>query len=118
MSKDEPERYSEQEFEGLVRSALDDLPAELQRPLENVAIVVSDRGAENHAYGLYVGVRKGGSGFFGGGGLPDEIMIFRDTLVRTSEPTQRSCAEGHPDRGHEVGHYFGFDEAGVRKLGL
>ncbi len=119
MSKDEPERYSEQEFEGLVRSALDDLPAELQRALENVAIVVSDRGAENHAYGLYVGVRKGGSGFFGGGGLPDEIMIFRDTLVRDfgADPKILRAKVTQTVR-HEVGHYFGFDEAGVRKLGL
>ena len=47
--------YSEREFEELVSSALDELPPELQRPLEHVAIVVSDRGAENHAYGMYVG---------------------------------------------------------------
>ena len=51
---------SEQEFEALVGSALDELPAEFQRALERVAIVVSDRGAENHAYGMYVGARLGG----------------------------------------------------------
>src|SRR5208282_2374519 len=74
--------YSEQEFEELVRSALDELPPEFQRALEDVAIVVSDRGEENHAYGMYVGSRLGGVPFFGGGGLPDEVLIFRDTLVR------------------------------------
>jgi len=72
MSKGKPKHYSEQEFEGLVRSALDDLPAEFQRALENLAIVVSDRGAEHHAYGMYVGLKMGGSAFFGGGGPPDE----------------------------------------------
>ena len=74
--------YSEREFEELVRSALDELPVEFQRALEDVAIVVSDRGDENHAYGMYVGSRLGGEPFFGGGGVPDEILIFRDTLVR------------------------------------
>ena len=112
-------QYSEQEFEALVRSAIEELPAEFQRALEKVAIVVSDRGAENHAYGLYVGARKGGTGFFGGGGIPDEILIFRDTLVRDygNDPKELRRQVNETVR-HEVGHYFGFDEAGVRKLGL
>jgi predicted Zn-dependent protease with MMP-like domain len=112
-------RYSEQRFEELVRSALDDLPAELQRALENVAIVVSDRGAEHHAYGLYVGFKMGGRSFFGGGGSPDEILIFRDTLVRDfGDDPERLRLKVTQTVRHEVGHYFGFDEAGVRRLGL
>jgi predicted Zn-dependent protease with MMP-like domain len=111
--------YSEQEFEELVRSALDDLPIEFERALENVAVVVSDRGAEHHAYGMYVGLKQGGTGFFGGGGLPDEILIFRDTLVRDfgEDPALLRSKVTQTVR-HEVGHHFGFDEAGVRKLGL
>jgi len=80
MSK--PRHYGEQEFEALVSSALDELTSEFQRALEHVAVVVSDRDAENHAYGMYVGSRMHGSAYFGGGGMPDEILIFRDTLVR------------------------------------
>lgn len=111
--------YSEQEFEELVRSALDELPTEFQRALENVAIVVSDRGAEHHAYGEYVGTKMHGRSYVGGGGLPDEILIFRDTLVRDfgADPERLRSQVGHTVR-HEVGHYFGFDEAGVRRLGL
>lgn len=111
--------YSEQEFEELVGSALDELPIEFQRALEHVAVVVSDRGAENHAYGMYVGARLGGMPFFGGGGLPDEILIFRDTLVRDfgdgREPLRLHVIQ---TVRHEVGHHLGFDETGVRKLGL
>ncbi len=111
--------YSEQEFEELVRAALDELPTEFQRALENVAIVVSDRGAEDHAYGEYLGSRMHGSSYFGGGGPPDEILIFRDTLVRDfgADPASLRAKVGQTVR-HEVGHYFGFDEAGVRRLGL
>jgi predicted Zn-dependent protease with MMP-like domain len=111
--------YSEQEFEELVRSALDELPIEFQRALEHVAIVVSDRGAENHAYGMYVGSKRGGTPFFGGGGLPDEILIFRDTLVRDfgNDPERLRLHVIQTVR-HEVGHHLGFDETGVRKLGL
>jgi predicted Zn-dependent protease with MMP-like domain len=111
--------YSEQGFEELVRSAIDDLPAEFQRALENVAIVVSDRGAENHAYGMYVGMRMNGGSFFGGGGTPDEILIFRDTLVRDfGDDPRRLRAKVTQTVLHEVGHHFGFDEEGVRRLGL
>lgn len=117
MSK--PRHYSEQEFESLVSSALDELPVEFQRALENVAIVVSDRGNENHAYGMYVGSKLGGTQFFGGGGLPDEIMIFRDTLVRDfGEDPNRLRLHVIQTLRHEVGHHFGFNESGVRKLGL
>jgi predicted Zn-dependent protease with MMP-like domain len=111
--------YSEKEFEALVSSALDELPTEFQKALEHVAVVVSDRGAENHTYGMYVGSRLGGNPFFGGGGMPDEILIFRDTLVRDfgDDPNQ---LRKHVTKTvlHEVGHHLGFDEAGVRKLGL
>src|ERR1700678_530509 len=117
MSK--PRHYSEQEFEALVGSALDELPSEFQRALEHVAVVVSDRGAENHAYGMYVGSRMRGTAYFGGGGLPDEILIFRDTLVRDfgADPNRLRAQVAKTVR-HEVGHHLGFDEAGVRKLGL
>jgi predicted Zn-dependent protease with MMP-like domain len=111
--------YSEKEFEELVRSALDGLPLEFQRALENVAIVVSDRGAEHHAYGMYVGLRMGGQGFFGGGGVPDEILIFRDTLVRDfGDDPEHLRLQVMKTVRHEAGHHFGFDEPGVRGLGL
>ncbi len=111
--------YSEQEFEELVGSALDELPAEFQRALEHVAVVVSDRGAENHAYGMYVGSRLAGMPYFGGGGPPDEILIFRDTLVRDfGDDPKRLRQQVIQTVRHEVGHHLGFDETGVRKLGL
>jgi predicted Zn-dependent protease with MMP-like domain len=111
--------YSEKEFEDLVSSALDDLPSEFQKALESVAIVVSDRGAENHAYGMYVGYKLRGMPFLAGGGLPDEIMIFRDTLVRDfGDDPERLRQQVITTVRHEVAHHFGFDETGVRRLGL
>jgi predicted Zn-dependent protease with MMP-like domain len=39
------------EFESLVVDAIDRLPEEFQQVLARVAVVVSDLGAEAHAYG-------------------------------------------------------------------
>jgi predicted Zn-dependent protease with MMP-like domain len=112
-------RYSEHDFEEIVRSALDGLPIEFQSALKDVAVVVSDRGAEHHAYGLYVGYTMGGRSFFGGGGVPDEILIFRDTLVRDfGDDPERLRSQVIQTVRHEVGHYLGLDETDVRGLGL
>jgi predicted Zn-dependent protease with MMP-like domain len=115
----ERRRYSEREFEEIVGSALDNLPIQFQRALEDVAVVISDRGAEHHAYGQYVGFKLGGRSFFGGGGFPDEILIFRDTLVRDfGDDPERLRQQVIQTVRHEVGHHLGFDEEGVRRLGL
>lgn len=115
----ERRHYSEAEFEQLVSEALDELPEQFQRALEDVAIVVSDRGEENHAYGMYVGWRVGGMPFLAGGALPDEILVFRDTLTRDfgGDPARLRAQVVQTVR-HELGHHLGFDEKGVRRLGL
>jgi len=68
---------------------------------------------------MYVGSKLGGMPFFGGGGLPEEILIFRGTLVRDfGDDPARLRKQVIKTVRHEVGHHLGFDEAGVRKLGL
>ncbi|MGH2851362.1 MAG: metallopeptidase family protein [Solirubrobacteraceae bacterium] len=113
---------SEEDFERLVRSALDELPAEFQRALRDVAIVVSDDGHLEQAYGLYVGRTAGyrktmaRPDFYV---LPDEILIYRDTLLRDfGHDPQLLRAQISRVVRHEVAHHLGFDEPGVGGLGL
>lgn len=110
----------ENDFEELVRSAIDELPEDVLSQLGQVAIIVSDRGVENHAYGYYRGVTIGERrAAWTGGAPPEEILIFRDTLVRDFGHNQALLREEvRRTVRHEVGHYLGFDEAGVRRLGL
>src|SRR5581483_8602148 len=68
--------HDEEDFRALVRAAVDELPLEFHRALEHVAIVISDRGRDRRAYGLYQGDTVARDYFH------DRIIIFRDTLTR------------------------------------
>jgi predicted Zn-dependent protease with MMP-like domain len=105
--------YDEEDFETLVRSAVDQLPLEFHRALEHVAIVVDDGGRAHHAYGLYQGDTIAQDFFH------ERIVIFRDTLVRDfgSHPDLLRAQVNRVVR-HELAHHLGWDENGVRGLGL
>jgi predicted Zn-dependent protease with MMP-like domain len=105
--------HNEEDFKALVRSALDDLPLEFHRALEHVAVVVSDSGRRRGAYGLYEGDTVARDYFH------DRIVIFRDTLLRDfgHDPELLKAQVTRTVR-HELAHHFGWDEKGVRGLGL
>jgi len=109
----DPEPVTEAEFEAMVQAAIDGIPQEFRRELEKVPVVISDRGEEHHAYGLYSGDGVARDNY------PDRILIFRDTLVRDFGHDRKLLAD-QVERTvrHELGHHFGFDEPGVRRLGL
>jgi predicted Zn-dependent protease with MMP-like domain len=105
--------WREEDFKALVRSAIDELPLEFHRALEHVAIVVSDGGRQRRAYGLYEGDTVARDNF------PDRIVIFRDTLLRDfgHHPDLLRAQVTRTVR-HELAHHLGWDEPGVRGLGL
>jgi predicted Zn-dependent protease with MMP-like domain len=103
----------EDDFRALVRSAVDELPLEFHRALEHVAVVVSDGGRRQHAYGLYQGDTVARDYFH------DRIVIFRDTLLRDfGDDPDRLKAQVTRTVRHELAHHLGWDEKGVRGLGL
>lgn len=105
--------HNEDDFKALVRAAIDDLPLEFHRALEHVAVVVSDGGYRRRAYGLYQGDTVAQDYFH------DRIVIFRDTLVRDfGHDTDLLRAQVTRTVRHELAHHLGWDEKGVRGLGL
>lgn len=101
-------------FESIVRDALDELPAFLRSALENnVAVLVSDDGHKYRAYGYYFGGTVAGSDY------DHRIYVFRDTLVRDfgSDPEELRRQITTTVR-HEVAHHLGADERHVAGLGL
>jgi predicted Zn-dependent protease with MMP-like domain len=101
------------DFEELVREALDDLPDLLLKALDHVAVVISDKGRRNRAYGLYQGDTVARDD------VADRIIIFRDTLLRDfgDDPDELRAQVTRTVR-HELAHHLGADELGVRELGL
>ena len=107
--------YDDHDFEELVRDALDDLP-DLLKPLienHNVAVVISDGGRRRRAYGLYHGDGATRDE------VPDRIVIYRDTLRRDfGHDAELLRQQVTITVRHELAHHIGFDELGVRGLGL
>jgi len=107
--------YDDDDFEELVRDALDDLPDLLRNLVENhnVAVVISDGGRRRRAYGLYHGDGATRDD------VPDRIVIYRDTLRRDfGHDADLLRDQVTRTVRHELAHHVGFDELGVRDLGL
>jgi predicted Zn-dependent protease with MMP-like domain len=104
--------WNEEDFKALVRSALDELPLEFHRALEHVAVVVGSEGRKHHAYGLYHGPTVAHEGFA-------RIVVFQDTMVRDfGHDLELLRAQVVRTVRHELAHHLGWDEDGVRGLGL
>lgn len=104
---------NDEDFEELVRDALDDLPDLLRNALSHVAVVISDGGRRRGAYGLYQGDGATRDD------THDRIVIFRDTLRRDfgHDPELLRDQVTRTVR-HELAHHVGFDELGVSRLDL
>jgi predicted Zn-dependent protease with MMP-like domain len=101
------------EFDVMVADAIDRLPPEFQEFLETTPVVVSQRGWEFHAYGHYFG------GNYTRGEYEHRIVLYQDTLERDFgwDP---ELLRGQVERTlrHELAHHLGWNEPGVRGLGL
>jgi predicted Zn-dependent protease with MMP-like domain len=105
--------YDPRDFDALVREALDDLPDLLIKALDRVPVVVSNKGRQAGAYGLYQGDTVARDNYH------DRIIIFRDTLLRDfgHDPDLLRDQVTRTVR-HELAHHLGADELGVREMGL
>jgi predicted Zn-dependent protease with MMP-like domain len=95
-------------FDEHVRRALDALPPELARGLQNVAVVVAEQDPEDpDLFGLWESAEF----------MPDKITIFRRPLVRAFSDPDELEREIRITVLHELAHYFGLDEDKLEELG-
>ncbi len=101
------------DFDDLVAEALDELPDEFQDVLRDIPVVVSRPGREHGAYGHYYGDTVARDNY------PDRIIIYQDTLERDfGHDWDLLRSQVKRTVRHEIAHHLGWDERGVRDLGL
>ena len=95
-------------FEDHVRRALDSLPPELARGLENVAVVVEDANPdEPDLFGLFDEQPY----------MPAKISIYRLPLEESFPDPRELEREIRITVLHELAHFFGIDEERLEELG-
>lgn len=116
-----------EEFEVLVRVALDSLPTQFKDVLRNVEVVIEDEPMPfqrrkmhlrpwTRLFGLYEGVPQTNRGNYNLV-LPDKISIFKNTIEESYTDDEEGIKEQvRKTVLHEIGHHLGMDDKQLRKL--
>ena len=113
------------EFERVVADALDELPAEVLEHLRNVPVLADERpsaemvadGTDPRILGLFHGVPMPDGSTLGSGSA-GTIHLFVRNIAAVSADEADLREQIRVTVLHETAHYFGFDEDGLRRLGL
>jgi predicted Zn-dependent protease with MMP-like domain len=117
------------EFDRLVGEALDGIPEEFARYLENVTVVIEEEPSQtllrelgmdprrDTLYGLYQGTPLPARPH-DFASLPDRITIFARPLLRDCRTGEELRRQVQATVVHEIAHFFGLDERRIRRLGF
>jgi len=112
-----PVVMSRPEFEELVSEALDLIPREFTRVMDNVVVLVEDHHPTRSLYGLYHGVALTSRTSQYSGHLPDTITIYRDPILAHSRDVEAAREQVATTVIHEIAHHFGIDDDRLEELG-
>lgn len=117
---------SDEQFDALITRAMNELPQEYIRGLENVVIVMADTPTEEQRIkmkldnqhlllGLYEGVplTQRGSGW--SGMLPDKITLFKHSILAVSGSDAALFEQIKRTLWHEIAHYYGLSHKDMDK---
>lgn len=114
-------------FRNLVSRAIDEIPQEYAKHLQNVGFVVEDepnaaQRAKLHLvngvtlFGLYEGVPLPQRHSNYSGVLPDKITLFRGPLQRSAHDMESLYTQIKNTVWHEVAHHFGLGHGRIHEL--
>jgi predicted Zn-dependent protease with MMP-like domain len=115
----------EKRFRELVKEALDLLPSEFAKKLDNVEVVVEDSptdemlselglSQEDLLFGLYRGIPQTKRTFYSGV-LPDKIIIFKNSIEAVADTDEEIREQVRKTVVHEIGHHFGLSDRQLAK---
>ncbi len=118
---------SDAEFDALITRAMDELPQEYIKGLENVAIVMADNptpeqcermSLDDHSLllGLFEGVSRAERGGSWSGMLPDKITLFKNQIIAVAHDEESLFEEIKRTLWHEMAHYYGLSHSEMDML--
>ena len=107
---------TEVDFESLVAEAVESLPENIRKKMDNVEIVVEQGSANGPFLGLYQGVPKTAWGRSFGMMLPDKITIFKNPITAACQTIEQLEIQVRHTVWHEVAHYYGLGHGRIREL--
>jgi predicted Zn-dependent protease with MMP-like domain len=116
---------SEADFEAAVSDALNKIPAEVARAMDNVAVFIDDdytpqpgEDPDTVLLGLYEGVPlTERDSWWDAGSLPDRITIYRQPILDICSSREDVVEEVAITVVHEIAHHFGIDDQRLHELG-
>lgn len=106
------------EFEDLVALALDSVPADLARLMDNVVIEIEDWPPPGQRLlGLYHGIPLTERGQWYAGALPDRITIYRMPILGICRTPGQVVNQVRITVVHEIAHHFGITDQRLDELG-
>jgi predicted Zn-dependent protease with MMP-like domain len=121
-------RVSKAQFGELVEAAVEELPEEFAKFLEEVPIEVKDNPSEGELrrarvrrggtlLGLYVGRPRTVRSVEDSGTIPDVIYIFQEPIQSVCHNQEELIRQVRVTVLHEIGHHFGLSEEDLERLG-
>jgi predicted Zn-dependent protease with MMP-like domain len=104
-------------FEEMVITALDGLPDELGRLMQNVAVTVEHEPGPPGLLGLYQGIPLTNRTSQYAGVLPDRITIYHQAICAVCHTPGEVVDQVRRTVIHEVAHHFGIDDDRLDELG-
>lgn len=118
---------SDEVFAEMIEAAMDALPEEYVRRLDNVAVVYADEPTseqrrklrlrcDQSLFGLYEGIPRTQRGAGYNFVLPDKITIFKHPMIAVSADLEQLRRQVARTLWHEIAHHYGLGHGEIHAL--
>lgn len=117
---------TDEQFDALITKAMDELPQQYIKGLDNVVILMADDPTEEQVQkmklqgklllGLYEGVPLTQRGNGWSGMLPDKITLFKNQILAVVHDDKGLFEQIKRTLWHEIAHYYGLDHDRMHHL--
>ncbi len=120
-------RMTDREFDGVLQQVIAELPGEFAAVLDEVPVIVDLRPSKEIAaeieqpeelLGLFLGPSRVDGAAMDGMPETSVILLFQRHLERECRTREELSEQIRITLLHELGHFIGFDEDGLDRIGL